>query len=114
MGRDEFDAIAEAKFGVEEAELVAAPAVGGVEMRGLGAVAAIGGESFESGVDGDEGIVIGADDGCEDRHGRLKINAEAAILQVHHDVGTGLQFRQVEKIEIDVPGSSASSAENFG
>ena len=112
--RDEFDPVAEHDLGVEESEFVAAPAVFRVEMRGLRPIAAVGGEGFEAGVDRDEGVVIGADHGRENRHSRLEIDANAAVSQVHHDVGSGLNFGHVRQAEIDVPGSRAASGEDFG
>jgi hypothetical protein len=114
MGRDELDSIAQAEFGFEVSEFVSGPPIfHAIEIRGLGVIRAIGGEGFDAGVDGDERIVIGTDHGRENGHGVLKVDADSAICQVHHDVGSGLDFRHVRQVEIDVPGSGAASGEDF-
>ena len=57
--------------------------------------------------------MIGADDGGQNRHGVMKVDADAAISQVHHDVGSRLQLGHIWQSEIDVPTSRAASGEDF-
>jgi hypothetical protein len=114
MRGDELDTVSEIEGGIEKSKLIAAPSIFRCEIRRFRPVAAIGREGFESRIDGGEGVVIGADDRRKNRHGVLKIDADAPISQVHEDVGSGLQLGDVGQIKIDVPRSGAASGKNPG
>ena len=113
MRRDEFHAISQCEFRVEIAEFVAAPAILRVTVNGFRAEGAVRREGFKSCVNGDKGIVIGADDGGENRHSWLEVDADAAVGKIHHDVGAALKFGDVRQAEVDIPASSAASGEDF-
>lgn len=113
MGRDEFDAVAKAELRFEVSKLIAAPAIFRIEAGRLGTKGAISGERFETRVDGNERVVIRTHDGRENRHGGVKVDADAAVRQIHHDVRPGLDLGYFGQVEIDGPRSGAASGENF-
>jgi len=119
MRRDEFDPVAELGFPcaavqVDIAELVAPPTIAGAgKVGGLRAIVAIGGKSFQARVYGDEPFVIGADDGGEDGQRVTEVRSDAPVVEIHEDVGAGLQFSDFGQREVDVPGAGASSGKDF-
>ncbi len=80
--------------------------------QNFGAVAAVGGECFESGVDGDEVTVVRADDGREDVHGVREVQAFLAVGHVHQDVAAGLELSEIADLGVDFPGPGAAAGDD--
>src|SRR5579864_4434066 len=119
MRRNELDSIPElwprgASVHIDIAELVTAPSIAGTgKIRGLWSITAIGGESFQAGINGNKPFVIRADHGGEHHQGMAEVQPDPPVVEIHKNVRTGLQFGDFGESDVDIPRARASSRQNL-